>query len=74
MDRFNFPIGVIVDALAVVIGGTIGAAAGKKLKEDFKENMNLILRGGGGAEEPIFCTLPINIASTRKTGGSGCGL
>ena len=73
MDRFNFPIGVIVDALAVVIGGTIGAAAGKKLKEDFKENMNLILRGGG-AEEPIFCTLPINIASTRKTGGSGCGL
>lgn len=43
MDRFNLPIGVIVDALAIVIGGTIGAAAGKKLKEDFKENMNLIL-------------------------------
>lgn len=27
------PVGVIVDALAVVIGGIVGAVAGKKLKK-----------------------------------------
>ena len=37
------PVGVIVDALAVVIGGIVGAVAGKKLKKDFMDNMNLIL-------------------------------
>lgn len=37
------PVGVIVDALAVVIGGIVGAVAGKKLKKDFIDNMNLIL-------------------------------
>lgn len=37
------PVGVIVDALAVVIGGIVGAVAGKKLKKDFIVNMNLIL-------------------------------
>ena len=37
------PVGVIVDALAVVIGGIVGAVVGKKLKKDFIDNMNLIL-------------------------------
>lgn len=36
------PVGVIVDALAVVIGGIVGAVVGKKLKKDFIDNMNLI--------------------------------
>ncbi len=37
------PIGVIVDAVAVVIGGIVGAAAGKVLRKDFIEKMNLVL-------------------------------
>ena len=37
------PVGVIVDALAVVIGGIVGAVVGKKLKKAFIDNMNLIL-------------------------------
>ena len=37
------PVGVIVDAVAVVIGGIVGAVAGKALKKDFIDNMNLIL-------------------------------
>lgn len=37
------PVGVIVDALAVIIGGVVGALVGYKLKNDFKDNMNLIL-------------------------------
>lgn len=37
------PVGVIVDAFAVVIGGIVGAVVGKKLKKDFIDNMNLIL-------------------------------
>ena len=37
------PIGVIVDAAAVVIGGIVGAAAGKVLKKEFIDKMNLVL-------------------------------
>jgi len=37
------PVGVIVDAVAVIIGGVVGAVAGKALKKDFIDNMNLIL-------------------------------
>lgn len=37
------PVGVIVDAVAVIIGGIAGAVAGKALKKDFIDNMNLIL-------------------------------
>lgn len=37
------PVGVIVDALAVVIGGVVGALVGKALKKDFIDNMNLVL-------------------------------
>lgn len=37
------PVGVIVDAAAVIIGGIVGALIGSKLKDNFKDNMNLIL-------------------------------
>ena len=37
------PVGVIVDALAVIIGGVAGALIGKALKKDFIDNMNLVL-------------------------------
>jgi len=37
------PIGVIIDALSVVIGGIIGAFAGGKMTAGFKEKMNMIL-------------------------------
>lgn len=36
------PIGVIVNALSVVIGGLIGAVLGNKLTEEFKEKINMI--------------------------------
>ena len=37
------PVGVIIDAVAVIIGGVVGAVVGKALKKDFVDNMNLIL-------------------------------
>jgi uncharacterized membrane protein YqgA involved in biofilm formation len=37
------PVGVIIDAVAVIIGGVVGALVGYKLKNDFKDSMNLIL-------------------------------
>lgn len=36
------PIGVIVNALSVVVGGVIGAAVGGKLSSDFKDKINMI--------------------------------
>ncbi len=36
------PIGVIVNALSVIVGGAIGAVAGNKLSMDFKEKLNMI--------------------------------
>lgn len=36
------PIGVIVDAVAVALGGLLGAVIGPKLSEHFREHMNLI--------------------------------
>ncbi|MBE5914530.1 MAG: DUF554 domain-containing protein [Pseudobutyrivibrio ruminis] len=36
------PIGVIVNALSVVIGGAVGAVAGNKLSMDFKDKLNMI--------------------------------
>lgn len=36
------PIGVIVNGLSVIIGGIVGALVGGKLKNDFKDNLNLI--------------------------------
>ena len=37
------PIGVIVCALALALGGLAGALFGKKLKADFKEKMDMVL-------------------------------
>ena len=36
------PVGVIVNALSVMIGGVIGALLGNRLKPDYKESMNMI--------------------------------
>ncbi|MBE5836203.1 MAG: DUF554 domain-containing protein [Butyrivibrio sp.] len=36
------PIGVIINALSVVFGGIIGAVAGNKLTDNFKDKMNMI--------------------------------
>ena len=36
------PIGVICNALSIVLGGVIGAAAGHRLPEEFKEKLNLV--------------------------------
>ena len=36
------PIGVIINALSVVVGGLVGAVAGGLLKDDFKERINMI--------------------------------
>jgi uncharacterized membrane protein YqgA involved in biofilm formation len=36
------PIGIIVNALSILIGGVIGALLGEKLKDDFKDKMNMI--------------------------------
>ncbi|MCC8076640.1 MAG: DUF554 domain-containing protein [Clostridiales bacterium] len=36
------PIGVIIDSLAVALGGVLGALFGKYLKEDFKAQLNMI--------------------------------
>lgn len=36
------PIGVIINVLSVVFGGAIGAIAGNKFSESFKENLNMI--------------------------------
>jgi hypothetical protein len=36
------PIGVIINALSVVVGGVIGALIGGKLSGDFKEKINMI--------------------------------
>lgn len=36
------PIGVIINVLVVVIGGIVGALAGDKISESFKENLNTV--------------------------------
>lgn len=36
------PIGVIINALSVLIGGLVGAVVGKKLRAGFKDNLNMI--------------------------------
>ena len=36
------PIGVIINALVVAVGGIVGALAGDKIRESFKENLNTV--------------------------------
>ena len=48
------PIGVICNVLAVAIGGLIGARAGNKLSQEFKDKLNLIFG---------VCSMGIGISS-----------
>ena len=36
------PIGIITNALVVAVGGIVGALAGYKISESFKENLNTV--------------------------------
>lgn len=38
----NLPIGVLIDALAVAVGGFIGSKLGSHLSDDYKDNLNTI--------------------------------
>ena len=48
------PIGVILNCLAVAVGGILGAAVGQKLSTEFKEKLNLIFG---------VCAMSMGIAS-----------
>ena len=48
------PIGVIVNTLAIVIGGIAGALWGSKLSKEFKEKLNLVFG---------ICSMGIGISS-----------
>ena len=48
------PIGIICNVLAVAVGGLIGAKAGNKLPQEFKEKLNLIFG---------ICSMGIGISS-----------
>ncbi len=36
------PIGIIINGLSIVVGGVLGTLVGGKLKDDFKDNLNLV--------------------------------
>ncbi|MBQ9307569.1 MAG: DUF554 family protein, partial [Clostridia bacterium] len=48
------PIGVLCDAFAVALGGVIGAGAGNKMSDEFREKLNLIFG---------LCSMGIGIGS-----------
>lgn len=48
------PIGVMINALSVVVGGLVGAVAGGLLKDDFKDRINMIFG---------FCSMGMGISS-----------
>ena len=57
------PIGVMINALSVVVGGLVGAVAGGLLKDDFKACSGFImlatgLRTCGIMQFPILSMLP----------------
>lgn len=56
------PIGVICDALSVIIGGWIGAKAGNRLSQGFKDNLNLVFgmcaMGIGVSSIPLMENMP----------------
>ena len=41
----NLPIGILVNALAVALGGIVGAACGRHLTAEFKANLQMIFAG-----------------------------
>lgn len=48
------PIGILVNVLAVALGGVLGAAGGSKMSREFKEKLNLIFG---------ICSMGIGISS-----------
>ena len=38
------PSGIIINSLSIILGGSAGGLFGDYLREDFKENLNLIFR------------------------------
>ena len=38
------PSGIIINSLSIILGGSTGGLFGDYLREDFKENLNLIFR------------------------------
>ena len=48
------PVGVIVNSLAIVLGGIAGAAFGRRLSQEFKEKLNLVFS---------ICAMGIGISS-----------
>ena len=40
--KYGMPIGVITNALVVAVGGIVGALAGDKISNAFKENLNMV--------------------------------
>lgn len=37
------PVGIIINCLSVALGGICGTLAGRKLSEDFKTQLNMVL-------------------------------
>lgn len=70
------PIGVIINALSVVIGGILGAVIGNKIADDFKEKMNMIFgccsMGMGISTIVLMKNMPAVIFSVIL--GTGLGL
>ena len=70
------PIGVIINALSVVIGGILGAVVGNKIADDFKDKMNMIFgccsMGMGISTIVLMKNMPAVIFSVIL--GTGLGL
>lgn len=70
------PLGVIIDALSVVIGGIVGSFVGRKLTAGFKDKMNMILglcsMGMGISAIVLMKNLPAVVFSVIL--GTGIGL
>lgn len=41
-ERLEMPIGIIINALSIAVGGVVGSFVGEKISPRFKENINLI--------------------------------
>lgn len=48
------PVGVIINVLSVVIGGMLGAFAGEKLPDKFKNELNLVSAPAPWASESVL--------------------
>ena len=70
------PIGVIIDAASVAVGGILGALAGHKLPENLKVQLNIVLglcsMGMGISAVGLMKNMPAVIFATVL--GSGIGL